>query len=153
MFIRNNETYAIVLKSENKVIGSIGLHDRKPDNNLLKLNQKEVGYVLNPRYWGKEIVPEAVKSLVDYGFNKLNLELIWCAHFDFNNNSKRVIEKCGFKYKFKRFERLKLLNNKEVTTLYYCIFRTEYKNNLRISPNVMDLYDSDYNKMSKELLE
>lgn len=46
MFIRNNETYAIVLKSENKVIGSIGLHDRKPDNNLLKLNQKEVGYVL-----------------------------------------------------------------------------------------------------------
>ena len=132
MFIKNNETYAIVLKSENKVIGSIGLHDRKPDNNLLKLNQKEVGYVLNPRYWGKEIVPEAVKSLVDYGFNKLNLELIWCAHFDFNNNSKRVIEKCGFKYKFKKLERLKLLNNKEVTTLYYCIFRTEYKNNLRI---------------------
>ncbi|WP_271810268.1 GNAT family N-acetyltransferase [Clostridium beijerinckii] len=153
IFIKNNETYAIVLKSENKVIGSIGLHDRKPDNNLLKLNQKEVGYVLNPRYWGKEIVPEAVKSLVDYGFNKLNLELIWCAHFDFNNNSKRVIEKCGFKYKFKKLERLKLLNNKEVTTLYYCIFRTEYKNNLRISPNIMNLHDSDYNKMSKELLE
>ncbi len=34
MFLNNSDTYAIVLKSENKVIGSIGLHDRKPDDRL-----------------------------------------------------------------------------------------------------------------------
>ncbi|MBZ9621445.1 GNAT family N-acetyltransferase [Clostridium sp. FP2] len=130
MFIENNETYAIVLKSENKVIGGIGLHNRKPDDSLSHLKQKEVGYVLNPKYWGNEFVPEAVNRLIEYGFNELNLDLIWCGHFDFNSNSKRVIEKCGFKYRFQKTERLKLLDNKEVITLFYNMFKSENINYL-----------------------
>lgn len=126
MFIENNETYAIVLKSENKVIGGIGLHNRKPDDSLSDLKQKEIGYVLNPKYWGNGFIPEAVNYLIKYGFNELNLGLIWCGHFDFNSKSKRVIEKCGFKYRFQKTERLKLLDNKEFTTLYYNIFKHEY---------------------------
>ncbi|MBU3156990.1 GNAT family N-acetyltransferase [Clostridium estertheticum] len=126
MFIENNETYAVVLKSENKVIGGIGLHNRKPDDSLSDLKQKEIGYVLNPKYWGNGFIPEAVNYLIRYGFNELNLDLIWCGHFDFNSKSKRVIEKCGFKYRFQKTEKLKLLDNKEVTTLYYNIFKSEY---------------------------
>ena len=117
MFIENNETYAVVLKSENKVIGGIGLHNRKPDDSLSDLLQKEIGYVLSPKYWGNGFIPEAVNFLIKYGFNELNLDLIWCGHFDFNSKSKRVIEKCRFKYRFQKNERLKLLDNKEVTTL------------------------------------
>ena len=126
MFIKNENTYAIVLKSENKVIGGIGIHDRKPDDTLVNLKQRELGYVLNPKYWGKEIVPEAVNELVRYSFEELNLDLVWCGHFDFNKNSKRVNEKCGFKYKLTKDEKIKLLNNKQVTTLYYCIYKSEY---------------------------
>ena len=37
-------------------------------------------------------IPEAVECLIMYVFNELNLDLIWCGHYDFNNNSKRVIE-------------------------------------------------------------
>lgn len=79
MFLENNETYAIVLKSENKVIGGIGLHNRKPDDNLSLLKQKEIGYVLNPKYWGKGVIPEAVNFLIKYGFNELDLDfnLVW----------------------------------------------------------------------------
>lgn len=127
MFIEDDDTYAIVLKSENKVIGGIGLHDKKPDESLSHLEQKEIGYVLNPKYWGNEYVPEAVKCVIDYGFNKLNLDLLWCAHHDYNNNSKRVIEKCGFKYKFKMNEEMPMLDNKEVTVLYYNIFKGNYE--------------------------
>ncbi len=126
MFIENNETYAIVLKSENKVIGGIGLHNRKPDDSLSHLKQKEIGYVLNPKYWGNGFVPEAVNCLIKYGFNELNLDLIWCAHYDFNSNSKRVIEKCAFNYRFQKNDILKLLDNKEVITLYYNILKSEY---------------------------
>lgn len=125
-FIENKDTYAIVLKSKNKVIGGIGLHDRQPDDSLSDLNQREIGYVLNPEYWGRGIVPEAVNELIKYSFEELNLDLVWCGHYDFNSNSKRVNEKCGFKYRFTKKERLKLLGNKEVTTLYYCIFKYEY---------------------------
>lgn len=126
MFIRDDDTYAIVLKEENKVIGGIGLHDRKPDDSLTELSQKEIGYVLNPKYWGRGIIPDAVNCLLRHGFDDLNLDLIWCGHFDFNNNSKKVNEKCGFKYRFHKNEKLKLLDNKEVTTLYYCMFKSDY---------------------------
>lgn len=126
MFIENNESYAIVLKSENKVIGGIGMHNRTPDESLDKLNQREIGYVLNPKYWGNGYVPEAVKFLIKYGFEDLNLDLIWCGHYDFNIKSKRVVEKCGFNYKFNRDVPLKLLNNKVVNELFYNIFRNEY---------------------------
>lgn len=126
MFIENNDVYAIFLKSENKVIGSIGFHNRKPDEKLDNLEQREIGYVLNPKYWGNEYVPEAVNRLINYGFNELNLDLIWCGHYDFNNKSKRVTEKCGFKYKFTKNEKIKLLDNKEVNTLYYNILKFEY---------------------------
>lgn len=98
MFIRDDNTYAIVLKEENKVIGGIGLHDRKPDDSLTELKQKEIGYVLNPKYWGRGIIPEAVNCLLKY----------------------------GFKYRFQKNEKLRLLDNKEVTTLYYCMFKSHY---------------------------
>lgn len=126
MFINDGDTYAIVLKSENKVIGSIGLHHRKPDEALSHLKQREIGYVLNPSYWGKGIIPEAVQCVMNYAFETLDLDLIWCGHFDFNGNSKRVIEKCGFHYKFTKQDVLKLLNNKEVNTLFYSIRKDEY---------------------------
>lgn len=126
MFIKNGDSYAIVLKEENKVIGGIGIHNRRPDNTILDLNQREIGYVLNPKYWGRGIVPEAVNRLIKYGFEELNLDLIWCGHYDFNAKSKRVVEKCNFKYKFQKDEKLSLLNNKEVTTLYYNILKEDY---------------------------
>lgn len=129
MFISNNDSYAIVLKKENKVIVGIGLHNSKPDVSLEYLNQREIGYVLNPKYWGNNYVPEAVKALLEYGFIEMNLDLIWCGHFDFNNNSKRVNEKCSFKYKFTRKETLERLDNIVVNVLYYSIFKNEYENN------------------------
>ncbi len=120
MFIEEDCIYAIELKSEGKVIGGIGLHERCPDKNLKHLKQREVGFVLNPSYWGKGYVPEAVNRLIDYGFNDLELDLIWCGYYEGNNNSKRVSEKCGFHYKFTKREHVKLLAvDKDVH--YYCL--------------------------------
>ncbi|MBY6036910.1 GNAT family N-acetyltransferase [Fictibacillus nanhaiensis] len=126
MFINGNDVYAIELKSEKKVIGGIGLHDRKPDEALSHLKQKEIGYVLNPGYWGKGYIPEAVNSLLRHGFEELDLDVIWCGHYDFNNNSKRVNEKCGFTYKFERKVKLDRLDGREVTCLYYSVSNSDY---------------------------
>ncbi|MDF2841172.1 MAG: family acetyltransferase [Clostridia bacterium] len=126
MFIENKETYALVIKSENKVIGGVGMHNRTPEENLKDLNQREIGYVLNPKYWGNGYIPEAVKHLIKYGFEEMDLDLIWCGHYDFNHNSKRVIEKCGFKYRFNRNITVELLNNKVVNELFYNISKNDY---------------------------
>ena len=42
-------------------------------------------------------MPEALKSVIDYLFNHLNLDFLTCGYYDFNSQSKRVQEKCGFK--------------------------------------------------------
>ena len=49
-------------------------------------------------------------------------------HFDFNERSKRVIEKCGFNFKYRKEKKLTLLDNKEVIALFYNISKEEYKN-------------------------
>ena len=127
-FIKENNVYAIVLKSENKVVGGLGLHDRKPDESLAHLKQKEIGYVLNPKYWGRGIVPEAVKYVIKHGFEELGLDLIWCGYFSFNEKSRRVVHKCGFNYKFTVNKTLPLLDDKEVEELYYNITKEAYFN-------------------------
>lgn len=128
MFIDDDEEYAVVLKSENKVIGGVGLHYKNIDENIKGGNAREIGYVLNPRYWGNEYIPEAVRALIKFGFEELDLDLIWCGHFDFNDKSRRVVEKCGFNFKFEKVRELSLLNNKKVNELYYNISKSEYFN-------------------------
>lgn len=128
-FIQEESVYAIVLKSQNKVIGGIGLHERCPDEAFKTLKQREIGYVLNPKYWGNGFVPEATDRLIEYGFESLKLDLIWCGHYKNNYKSKRVNEKCGFKFHFIKNEILKLLDNKPVETYYYKITKTDYFKN------------------------
>lgn len=128
-FIDEGCVYAVELKESSKVIGGIGIHQRKPDSDLEMLNQRELGYVLNPEYWGRGIIPEAVNKLIEYGFEDLNLDIIWCGHYSENVKSKRVIEKCGFKYHMKKDETLALLDNKKVETWFYKIDKTDYEEN------------------------
>ncbi len=128
-FLEGNQELAVVLKSEQKVIGGIGIHFRTPDENKVLLNQREVGYVLNPNYWGNGYIPEAVNAIKDLTFNKLDIDLLWCGHYDFNHNSRRVNEKCGFNYKFTVDKLLPKLDNEIVKTLYYSISKDEFLRN------------------------
>lgn len=125
MFINNEDVYAIELKSENKVIGSMGIHRYYPSGKSEELNQREIGYVLNPKYWGNGYIPEAVTYIIEYYFEQMKADVIWCGHFDFNNNAKRVNEKCGFKFQFSKTEILQSMDNKEVTVLYYNLLRDD----------------------------
>jgi RimJ/RimL family protein N-acetyltransferase len=127
IFLNSDDVYAIEHKDTQKVIGSIGIHVRKPDDAADDhLVQREIGYVLNPTYWGNGYVPEAVFRVLKYCFEEMNYDVVWCGHFDFNDKSKRVNEKCGFNYKFTREGNARLLDNMAVRTLYYCITKQEY---------------------------
>lgn len=93
-----DETYAVCLKSDNKAIGSIGLMTGKASNLGLSDKEAEIGYWIGVPFWGQGFIPEAVKELLRHGFEDLKLNKIWCGYFDGNIKSKRVQEKCGFKY-------------------------------------------------------
>lgn len=94
MFMSENEVWAIELKSISKVIGSIGLHKDSRRNNPKSMM---LGYVLGEDYWGKGMMVEAARVVLDYGFNECDLSLISVYHFPFNTQSSSVIHKLGFK--------------------------------------------------------
>ena len=100
IFLEERSNFAVYHKADRKVIGSLGLHSswtsRNDDYKYLKA--KEMGFVLSKDYWGQGLAPEAAKAVIEYGFNTIGLEAFGICHFPENNQSRRVIEKCGFSY-------------------------------------------------------
>ena len=124
-FIEKDEVYALVLKENNKVIGSLGIHNRKMDESYIGNIQREIGYVLSKDYWGRGIMSEAVKAAIKYAFEELNVDVLWCGHFVSNNQSRRVIEKCGFKFYSEGIYEANLLN-KSFEEKIYILTKKDY---------------------------
>lgn len=92
------ETYAVCLKEDNKAIGSISLKIGKESSLDLPDNEGEIGFWLGVPFWGKGIIPEACEALIGHAFSDLKLENLWCGYFEGNEKSRRVQEKCHFRY-------------------------------------------------------
>ncbi len=98
-FISGKKTFALELKENGKVIGSLGLEPRDEDAGLPEeLQGREIGYVLSRDYWGRGLMPEAVRAVIDYCFREQSFDYLTCGHFDRNDRSRRVVEKCGFRF-------------------------------------------------------
>lgn len=92
------ETYAVCLKCDNKAIGSIGLMIGERSNLNVPSDEAEIGYWIGVPFWGQGLIPEACREIIRHAFEDLRLKRLWCGYFDGNEKSKRVQEKCGFKY-------------------------------------------------------
>ena len=92
------ETYAVVLKETGLPVGSIGLMRGRASNIGLPDTEAELGYWIGVPYWGRGLIPEAARALIRRGFETLGLEKIWCGCFEGNEKSRRVQEKCGFRF-------------------------------------------------------
>ena len=98
-FIQGKKTFALELKGNGKVIGSLGLEAGRQTLGVPETFQgREIGYVLSKAYWGRGLMPEAVKAVIDYCFRELDFDFLTCGHFLRNAQSRRVIEKCGFQF-------------------------------------------------------
>lgn len=82
--------FAIQYKEE--LAGAVGL---LPQTDVYT-GTAEIGYWLGEPFWGKGIMAEAVRQMVDYGFNTLGLRRIFTGVFEHNRRSMRVLEKAGF---------------------------------------------------------
>lgn len=105
MFISHRKTFA--LEYQGKVIGSVGIEKYNETHFPEFENKKcrEIGYVLSKEYWGQGLMPEALKEVIRFLFENANLDVIFCGHFLWNEQSHRVQEKSGFKhYGFDTYE-------------------------------------------------
>ena len=123
-FIEKDDIWAIELKENKKVIGSIGFQKDEHRNGI---NSKMLGYVLSKDYWGLGIMTEASKEVIRYGVEEEKLDIISVYHFRFNYKSKRVIEKCGFKYEGTLRRGRKLFDGRIVDLVFYSILKEEFK--------------------------
>lgn len=93
------ETYAVVLKETNEPIGSVGIMFADGVHSAdMQDGDAEIGYWIGVPYWGQGLIPEAVQRLLKRCFVELDVKRVWCGHYDGNIKSRRVMEKCGFKY-------------------------------------------------------
>ena len=79
------------LSDPSVVIGTICLWNFQKEN-----YRCEIGYLLHPDHWRKGIMKEAIKAVVDYGFQVLGLHSIEAMLSPENIASSSVLESTGF---------------------------------------------------------
>ncbi|WP_026693526.1 GNAT family N-acetyltransferase [Peribacillus kribbensis] len=83
--------WGLILKENNELIGTAGF------NNLQTWNKRaEIGYELDPDYWGKGLAAEAVEELLRYGYEDLGLYRIGAVTYPDNAASQRLLERHAF---------------------------------------------------------
>lgn len=112
--------YGIVVKGTDKVIGSVDFPRRHEDDVL------EIGYILQPDYWGLGYVPEAASTLIDLAFKELGLHKIELTCFGYNVQSQRVAEKLGFTLEARIRDRKDAQGNR-CDDLRYGLLRSEWE--------------------------
>ena len=95
-------SFAITLKDSGRMIGTIGFMWVNVD-----YKSAEVGYSLSREYWNRGIMTEALRSVVDFGFQELRLNRIEAQHEVDNPASGRVMAHVGMQYEGRLRQRLK----------------------------------------------
>ena len=79
----------LIEHSEHGVIGSIHM----------SVNRRHLGgylgFWLGKDYWGQGFMAEAVRSVIEYGFDELGLARVGAEHYTYNPASGRAMEKAG----------------------------------------------------------
>lgn len=109
----------LAIDLDGKVIGNIGIH---PQKDVHRLNA-ELGYFIGEDYWGKGYATEAIKKMIDYGFENFPINRIFSRPFSSNPASQKVLEKCGFILEA-RINGILVKNGKTEDELIYAVRRT-----------------------------
>lgn len=95
------EAYAICLKKDNKAIGAIELKLNGHTDLTVRDDECEMGFWLGKPFWRQGIMSEAVKEMLRHAFEDCNMQKVWIGYYEGNEKSKRLQEKCGFKFQWK----------------------------------------------------
>lgn len=118
---RTRFVYSIVDKESGKMIGAGEFNIRDSQN-----RSGEIGYILNPSFWGKGIATEVAELLIKFGFTQLKLHRIFATCDPRNIASSKVLEKTGMLKEGTMRQDL-LLKDGWRDSLLYSILEDEWK--------------------------
>ncbi|MCK4320669.1 GNAT family N-acetyltransferase [Candidatus Bathyarchaeota archaeon] len=84
--------WGIVRKGGSELIGTCGYYDW-----IKAVRRAEIGYDLDPAYWGQGIMTEALGAVLKYGFEKMGLNRIQAIIDSKNTRSLKLVPRLGFK--------------------------------------------------------
>jgi RimJ/RimL family protein N-acetyltransferase len=83
--IKARYVFAIILQSSEEFIGEISLHLENPKTTA------QLGYWVGEPFWGKGIASEATAAVLKFGFEELDLALIFAECHVENKASEKVV--------------------------------------------------------------
>lgn len=92
------EVYAVELKENRRAVGCVGILIGSNSNFEISEQEGEIAYWIGVPYWGKGLIPEAVREVMRHAFENLNLKALWCGYFADNIQSHAAQSKCGFRF-------------------------------------------------------
>ncbi|MBP5151738.1 MAG: GNAT family N-acetyltransferase [Lachnospiraceae bacterium] len=84
--------WVMELKETGAAIGNISVVHLFEDRDAA-----EIGYCMGRAYWGRELMPEALKAVIDYLFDRAGMNRVAACHDSNNPKSGRVMDKAGMK--------------------------------------------------------
>lgn len=113
--------WAVVDRESGHMIGTCGFTSFNCPHDTA-----EIGYVLNPAYQGKGLATEAVRRVLDFGFDELGLHRIEAHFMEGNDASRRLMERVGMA--FEGYARESMRIKGRFCTIGTCaILRYEYR--------------------------
>ena len=91
--------WPIHLRSTNEHVGCCGLRPYKQ----LEDGVHELGFHLRPKYWGQGLAVEAARAAIEFAFETIGAKGLSAGHHPANLNSRKVLEKLGFRYTHDEF--------------------------------------------------
>lgn len=119
---KDGYNFAIVEQENDLLLGNCGLMavdlvDRKAELGL---------FIGDKKYWNQGYGREAIRLLLDYGFNLLNLHNIMLLVHSFNRRALKCYQKCGFKLIGRRRESI-IIGDKAYDEIYMDILAQEFQ--------------------------
>ena len=98
----DNRGTVFLIENNFSPVGMVGVDWREPD-------APELGYWLGVEHWGQGFGTEAARAVIDFTFEKFELEHLMAGARVANPSSRNILEKCGFQWsgvELHRFEAL-----------------------------------------------
>lgn len=88
---RLQHRWILIRKSDNKKMGTCGFHCWDKKNNKI-----EIGYDLRAEYWGNGYMQEAIKEIIKFAKDEMNIKEICACVYVENPKSIKLVENLGF---------------------------------------------------------
>jgi ribosomal-protein-alanine N-acetyltransferase len=83
--------WGLALKEDGRLAGSAGLHDWDA-----AVRSADLGYDLDPAFWGAGLMHEALAAVLDFAFERLRMNRVQALVLARNQRSRRLLARLGF---------------------------------------------------------